>query len=51
MDILKENQSIADTRAENDIQKEALEKEVDELEKKAEQAKQEVALDEESNLP
>ena len=45
MDILRQNQSIADTRTENAIQKEALEKEVSELEKKAEQTKQEVVAD------
>ena len=43
MDILKENQSIADTRTENAIQREALENQVTEMEKKAAEAKQEVA--------
>lgn len=42
MDILKENQTIADTRTEDAIQKEALEQQVTELEQKAELAKNEV---------
>ena len=42
MDILKENQQIADTRTENAIQREALDIQVSELEKKAAMAKQEV---------
>ena len=44
MDILKENQNIADTRTEDAIQKEALEMQVTELEHKAEIAKHEVEV-------
>lgn len=46
MDILKENQTLADTRTEDAIQKEELERQVSELEAKAEQAKQEVVAEE-----
>lgn len=42
MELLKANQSIADTRTEDAIQKEALEHQLSELEQKAERAKQEV---------
>ena len=42
MNILRENQTIADTRTEDAIQKEALEQQVTELEQKAEMAKNEV---------
>ena len=46
MEVLKENQTIADTRPEDAIKKEELEKQVSELERKAELAKQEVINDE-----
>ena len=39
MDILKENQVLADTRTEDAIQREILDQQVNELERKAEEAK------------
>ena len=51
MEILKQNQNIADTRAEDVIQKEALDQQVDELERKAEEAKQEVVASEMATSP
>ena len=42
MEILKENQNIADTRTEAAIQKEALENDLNVAEKKAEKTKQDI---------
>jgi len=51
MELLKQNQEIADTRTGNAIEKEALEREVSALEQKAEQAKQEVVAEQTTTSP
>ena len=48
MDILKENQTLADTRTQDAIQREILDQQVNELEHNVEEAKQEVAADDAS---